>query len=400
MRVAYFDCFSGASGDMILGALLDSGLDLEHLRRELSKLNLSHYGLCKEEILKGGVRGTRAVVEIDSQHHGRKHRHLEQIVGIIEQSELSAAIKKKSVEIFTRLAEAEALVHNQPVDHVHFHEVGAVDAIIDIVGAVVGLDALKIGKVYCSPLNVGMGTVECEHGILPVPAPAAAEIIKGVPLYSTGVPGELLTPTGAAILRSVSSGFGPILPMVVDRIGYGAGMRESAALNMLRVFIGEIVEQGSTFISEQIVVMETTIDDMSPQVYEHVTQGLRDLGACEVFLTPVQMKKNRPGTLLTLICSPALIRTCANFLVRETTSIGVRWRLENMLRLPAEVKEIQTEYGPIRYKIARIGEKDVNVAPEYEDCKRIALDRAIPLKDVIDMARKNVPPRDGHRTQF
>lgn len=243
MRIAYFDCFAGASGDMILGSLLDAGLELEQLKAGLTKLQLSHYDLQMENVVKKGIGGCQAVVVVDEAHHHHHHRNLADIKNIIAQSDLEHSIQQKSIEIFTRLAEAEAKVHQTTIDQIHFHEVGAMDAIIDVVGAVVGIAALGIQKVFCSPLHLGSGTVECAHGTLPVPAPATAELIKGKPVYSTGVAGELLTPTGAAILTTLASDFGPMPAMSVENIGYGAGTSEPAIPNLLRVMIGETVEE-------------------------------------------------------------------------------------------------------------------------------------------------------------
>ncbi|MCE5333419.1 MAG: nickel pincer cofactor biosynthesis protein LarC [Desulfobacteraceae bacterium] len=236
MRLAYFDCASGASGDMILGALVSCGLDFEFLRDELGKLRLAGYSLSRREVVKGGIAGTHVIVDLDEHDHA--HRHLADIEKIIAESSLKEAVKSRGTEIFRRLAQAEASVHHRSVDHIHFHEVGAVDAIVDIVGAVVGLDALGIERIYCSALHVGTGTVQCAHGILPVPAPATAELLKGRPFYSTGVVGELLTPTGAAILTTLAYDFGPMPLMTVDAIGYGAGTRELSIPNLLRVFVG------------------------------------------------------------------------------------------------------------------------------------------------------------------
>ena len=395
MKVAYFDCFSGASGDMILGALLDAGLSFEHLEGELKKLQLSHYALRRREVLKGGFKATHFIVDVDEHHHGHAHRHLGEIERIILESALGEEVKSKSIRVFRRLAEAEASVHNEPVDHVHFHEVGAVDAIIDIVGAAIGLTALGIEEFYCSPLHVGTGTVKCEHGVLPVPAPATAALIIGVPFYATGVPGELLTPTGAAILTSLASGFGPMSSMTVRNIGYGAGTRDLAIPNLLRVFVGAGEDDRVHWSSEQVAVLQTNIDDMNPQIYEHLMNGLYDLGAFEVVLSPVQMKKNRPGTSISIVCRPDLMQTLSEFLVRETTTIGLRWRLEYKLRAPHETLEIQTEYGMIRCKVAKVGNTIVNVTPEYEDCRRIALEYGVPLKDVMELARGTLRAAGG-----
>lgn len=388
MRIAYFDCSAGASGDMILGALVSAGLDFGHLKNELGRLGLGGYTLSRREVLKAGLAGTHVIVELDE--HGHSHRRLKDIEGIIERSGLKTAVKSRSIEIFRRLARAEALVHDQPVEQVHFHEVGAVDAIVDIVGAVVGLDALGIERIYSSPLHVGSGTVQCAHGTLPVPAPATAELIKEKPFYSTGVVGELLTPTGAAILTTLASGFGPIPPMRAERIGYGAGTRELSIPNLLRLFVGPEENEASGLGTEHVAVLETSIDDMSPQIYEHVMNKMFDLGAFEVFMSPVQMKKNRPGTLLTVICGPDLAKPLAEVLMRETTTIGLRWRFEYKLRAPSEVREVQTEFGIIRCKIARIGESIINAAPEYDDCRRAAAKNGIPLKDVMEIVKRDI----------
>ncbi len=246
MKIAYFDCFSGASGDMIIGALLDSGLDLEALKNELSKLNLSHYQLDVEPVIKGAIGGSKALIAVDQEHHGHYHRKLSDIKEIIEGSEIDDAIKTKSIAIFTRLAEAEAKVHRTTIEDIHFHEVGAMDTIIDVVGAVSGLSLLGVENIYCSAFNVGSGMVQCAHGLLPVPAPATAELISGAPAYATEGTGELLTPTGAAILTTQAVGFGPMPPMRIEAIGYGAGSLETKIPNLLRVTVGEALDREST----------------------------------------------------------------------------------------------------------------------------------------------------------
>jgi pyridinium-3,5-bisthiocarboxylic acid mononucleotide nickel chelatase len=386
MRIAYFDCFSGVSGDMFLGALLDAGLSLERLKDELAKLQLSHYDLRTEKVSKQGIGGTRATVMVDADHH-QHHRGLRQIREIIERSALQESIQRKSLEIFTRLAEAEAQVHQTSVEAVHFHEVGAMDAILDVVGAVIGLHCLGIEQVYCSPLHVGSGTVVCAHGTLPVPAPATAELLKGRPVYATGVVGELVTPTGAAILTTLSTGFGPMPSMIPERIGYGAGARELNIPNLLRVFIGESSGPAGDVEAECVAVLETSIDDMNPQLYEYIIGKILGLGALDIFLTPVQMKKNRPGTLITVICQTGEIARFSDFLLRETTTIGLRWRVDQRLKARRRMQEVQTRFGPIRIKIASIGGRIVNVSPEYEDCKRLAQEKGIPLKDIMEEAR-------------
>jgi uncharacterized protein (TIGR00299 family) protein len=385
MKVAYLDCFAGASGDMCLGALLDAGLGLAQLKAEIGKLRLTHYDLQMKKVVKRGIGGSQALVLVESDHH--HHRHLQHIEEIISTSGLADAVKQKSLEIFRRLAEAEAKVHQIPIDQVHFHEVGAMDAIIDVVGTVSGLACLGIEKVYCSPLQVGTGTVTCAHGILPVPAPATAELIRGVPVYSSGVAGELLTPTGAALLTTLSSGFGPLPAMTVERIGYGAGTTEPAIPNLLRVIIGEVREEVSGFETEQAAVIETNIDDMNPQMYDYLIEKMLNLGALDVFLSPVQMKKNRPGTLLSVICAPEMTKKFSNFIIRETTTIGLRWRLDNRIKARRSMREIQTIYGLIRFKIAETGNGSLQAFPEYEDCKRVALEKKVPLLEVMEEVR-------------
>ncbi len=345
MRIAYFDCFSGASGDMILGSLMDAGLSVERIREELAKLRLSNYDLKVEKVIKKGIGGSRAIVVIDEDHHHHHHRHLHDIEEIIGTSSLDECVKQKSLEIFRRLAEAEAKVHQTTMDHIHFHEVGAMDAIIDVVGGVAGLAAMGIERVYCSPLHVGTGTVKCAHGILPVPAPATAELIKGKPFYSTGVKGELLTPTGAAILTTISCGFGPLPAMTMEQIGYGAGTSEPDIPNLLRILIGETQDELQGYEKEQIAVLETDIDDMSPQTYDYLMSRMLEMGALDVFLSPVQMKKNRSGKLITVTCRPHLVERFADFILGETTATGLRWRLDNRLKIGRPIRELQTQYG-------------------------------------------------------
>jgi uncharacterized protein (TIGR00299 family) protein len=388
MKIAYFDCFAGASGDMILGALLDAGLDLGKLQTEISKLGLEKCGVDAADVVKKGISGTRAVVTIDQEHHGHHHRHLSHIREIIRSSSLDAAVKDRSLSIFTRLAETEARVHACDVESVHFHEVGAVDAIIDVVGAVAGIHLLGIEECHCSPIHLGSGTITCTHGVLPVPAPATALLVQGLPVYATDVVGELLTPTGAAILSTLCAGFGPMPPMVMERIGYGAGMSDPPIPNLLRIAIGEAARGQGAFEADQLAVIETNVDDMSPQVYEHVMEKALGMGALDVFMTSVQMKKNRPGTMVTVTCKPEEIYRFAELLMTETTSIGIRWRIENRLKAKRELKRVETPWGAIRVKFASIGEKIVNVSPEYDDCKKAAVENGVPLKQVMDMVRK------------
>jgi len=386
MKIAYFDCFSGASGDMILGALIDAGLPLDVLKNELAKLDLDHYDLQVEKVTKKGIGGSKVKVLVDDHHH-HHHRLLHHIEEIIGQSDLSDTVKTKSLAIFKRLAEAEAKVHRTTIDAIHFHEVGAVDAIIDVVGAVAGLAALGIEKIYCSALHVGTGTVECAHGTLPVPAPATAELIRGKPVYSTGVKGELLTPTGAAILTTLAAEFGPMPSMTLETAGYGAGNADIAIPNLLRIAIGNTAEEVKGLESERVAVIETGIDDMNPQIYDYLIEKMLQMGVLDVFLVPLQMKKNRPGTLLTVLCGMEMVEQITDFLISETTTIGLRWRIDHRMKAHREIRTVKTPYGDIRLKVAKIGERTVNVSPEYEDCKRVALEKNIHLKKVMEAAR-------------
>lgn len=390
MKIAYFDCFSGASGDMIMGSLLDAGLSLEHLRDQIKKLGLSHYDIGVEKVTKKGISGSQALVTIDQHHHDHHHRYLSHIKEIINNSTLSESVKEKSTAIFQRLAEAESEVHGFEVENVHFHEVGAMDAIIDVVGAVIGFNALGIKKIVCSPLHVGSGTVECAHGTLPVPAPATAELIKGRPVYSTGVKGELLTPTGAAILTTLSSEFGAMPPMSIKSIGYGAGTLEPSIPNLLRVVIGETDDETMDYETEQAAVLETNIDDMNPQIYDYLIEKMLKMGAMDVFLTSVQMKKNRPGTLLTLVCAMDKVGLFSDFLLKETTTIGLRWRMENRIKAQRRIDTLETEHGSVRIKIAESAGKIINISHEYDDCKKLAVEKGIPLKLIMETAKSKI----------
>jgi uncharacterized protein (TIGR00299 family) protein len=397
MKIAYFDCFAGASGDMILGALVDAGLDPDLLNRELAKLHLDHYALSFIPAVKRGLGGTQAVVDIDARMH-HPHRGLQDIRGLIEASALPREIRQKSVAIFTRLAMAEARVHKTAVEAVHFHEVGAIDAIIDVVGAVSGLSLLGIEAVYCSAIHLGSGTVSCAHGILPVPAPATLELVKGIPVYATETRGELLTPTGAAILTTLARGFGPLPAMTIESSGYGSGMADPEIPNLLRVLIGHSDAGIPGCETDQVAVLETAIDDMNPQIYDHVMQQALSLGALDISLTPIQMKKNRPGILLTLMCRPDDLQRFSQFLLKETTSIGLRWRFENRIKASREIRETVTSLGKVRIKTARIQDDIIHQSPEFEDCKAIALKENIPLKAVIARVCREISPSDENES--
>jgi len=383
MRIAYFDCFSGASGDMILGSLIDAGLSARLLREELKKLRLPTIHLKVKKVLKAGLSATQVIVEGKSEK--KSHRNLKEILGIVERSRVEAKVKEKSKEIFKRIASVEANIHQTQMEEVHFHELGGLDSIVDIVGSVWGIQQLGIGKIYVSKVNVGGGFVKCEHGILPVPAPATLSLMEGKPIYSSGVERELLTPTGAAILTTLGSEFGP-MPMVnVKRIGYGAGRDNLPHPNLLRLIIGTTESSPQR---ERVTVVETNIDDMNPQFYDYVIEKLLAMEVLEVFITPILMKKNRPGHLLTIICPSEKLPPVTQFLLRETTTLGLRWHEEERAKSDREILSKETKYGKIRFKLARWEGRIVNLSPEYEDCKRLALKKKVPLKEIFEEAKR------------
>ena len=383
MRTAYFDCFSGASGDMILGALIDAGLSPQRLREELKRLRIPTVRLKVRKVLKQGISGTQVIVE--GRNEKRSHRNLKEVLRIIKRSRVETEVKEKSEEIFKRIASVEAKIHQIPMEEVHFHELGGLDSIVDIVGSVWGIRELGIEKIHVSKVNVGAGFVKCEHGILPVPAPATLSLMEGKPIYSSGVERELLTPTGAALLATLGSEFGSMPRINVERIGYGAGRDDLPHPNLLRLVVGT---SESTSGKETVAVIETNIDDMNPQFYDYVMEKLLTMEVLEVFITPVLMKKNRPGHLLTVICSSEKLPSVAKFLFKETTTLGLRWHEEEREKTDREILPLRTKYGRIRFKWARWEGRIVNLSPEYDDCKRLALERGVPLKDVFEEAKR------------
>jgi pyridinium-3,5-bisthiocarboxylic acid mononucleotide nickel chelatase len=387
MRTLYFDCFAGASGDMILGAMVAAGVEPNHLREQLSLLPLSGYTINFETVNRSGLSATYARVEAAHEH---KHRHLSDIKQIIEASALSDAVKQRAVQIFTRLAEAEARVHNEPIDHVHFHEVGAVDAIVDVVGAAICFDALQIDRFICSPIHVGSGMVKMAHGQFPIPPPAVTELLQGVPFYATDIKGELLTPTGAAIITTVCSDYGPIPRINTERSGYGAGTRTYSDFpNVLRVLIGETDDAGAT--DERLWMLETNLDDASPQIIGHVMDRALESGALDCFFTPVQMKKNRPGVLLSILCEGATDKEfLMQLLFKETTTLGIRSYEVTRRALQRSVVRVETPYGPIDVKVAHLDGRVVNEMPEFEQCRQAAANANVPLKAVEEAARKEL----------
>ena len=385
MRQAYLDCSSGISGDMFLAALLDAGFDARQLLEELKKLSLGFYKLKRTHALRGGIVGTRWEVEIGPDQPHRKLGDIEELIG---KAALTDGVKEKSLKIFRRLAEVEGKLHNQPPAEIHFHEVGAVDAIIDIVGACVGLEALEISELICSPLNVGGGRTEAAHGSLPVPAPATAELLKEIPIYSSGVEGELVTPTGAAIVSTLAVSFGPFPSFKVERIGYGAGAKEFPKHpNVARIFIGQalepVKEQAGLPGDELVSVIEANLDDMNPQLYGYFVDQALAAGALDVTCASVQMKKNRPGLQVTLLTTPDKADALAQLVFEQTTTIGLRIYEARRKVLERESVEVETPYGIVHVKVAKREGKVVNAAPEFEDCQKLATEKNVPLKQVI-----------------
>jgi pyridinium-3,5-bisthiocarboxylic acid mononucleotide nickel chelatase len=381
MKTAYFDCFSGISGDMTLGALVDAGCPFSALESELHKLPLGGWKLSCERVQRGSLAATRIHVQSDEHHC---HRGFSAITEMISRAALLPRAALRATAIFTKLAEAEAKMHGLPVEDVRFHEVGAVDSIIDIVGAATGFELMGIERFACSPLNVGGGTVAGAHGTLPVPAPATAELLKGVPTYASGEAIEFVTPTGAAIVAALCDHFGPQPAMRAVQIGYGAGAANPPGRpNVLRITLGEAPAAETGPWAERITVIEANLDDMNPQIYGYFAERALAAGALDIFTTPVQMKKNRPGMLLTLLCAPPDAERLTDLLFAETTTIGVR-RYEAQRRVLArENITLDTRFGAIHLKVARRNGHILNAAPEFDDCRRIAAERGVPLKEVM-----------------
>lgn len=380
MKILYYDCFSGISGDMNLGAMLDLGVSRSFLINELGKLNIKGWKITAVRDQRHGIEGTRVTVKITgTQHH---HRNLGDIERIIDRSELDAKTKDLSMKIFMKVARAEALVHGIPVEKVHFHEVGAIDSIIDIVGAAICFNSLNIDEVHVSPVELGGGFVKCEHGTLPVPAPATAEIIKGMPVKAGGVNFEATTPTGAAILSALGKRFGSPAGFTVLKTGYGVGQKENPDVpNLLRVFLGETEEVKS---GHNALLLECNIDDMNPEFFDYISEKLFYAGASDVYITNIIMKKGRPGNVLNIICEPGREEKLKEIIFTESTSVGIRsipFRKDTLVR-KFEIRK--TIYGNVTIKQSYFKGRMVSFKPEYEDIKKIALDKGIPVKEVYN----------------
>jgi uncharacterized protein (TIGR00299 family) protein len=405
MKTLYFDCFSGISGDMTIGALLDLGLDLEYLRSELRKLPVEGYDLQSSRVVRANISAMKFHVVVDNgtQNHGHGHDHHQHhdhhdnhhrasdILAMIRQSGLNANTKRIAVDIFTKLAISEGRVHHIPPEDVEFHEVGAVDSIVDTVGAAIGFDALAVERFICSPINVGSGFIHCQHGVYPVPTPATADLLRQATIYSKHATTELVTPTGAAILAAVVGEFGPLKGLSIEKIGYGAGTKQFQDFpNCLRLMVcSERRDQASEHrppAVDTIVVIEANIDDMAPQNLAFVTERLLEAGALDVCALPAQMKKGRPGYLLQVLAPPNRQEALEDWIFRETTTIGLRHYTASRSVLEREIVQVGTIHGTIGVKVSKRGGKVPNVAPEYEDCARLAREKNVPLKDVQRLA--------------
>ncbi len=434
MKILYFDCFAGAAGDMIVGALLDAGLPFDELKRALGSLAVDGWDVSVDRVIKTGVTATKfrvhehapshAHAHADSSkagahshdhhhdhplsqghthagaashdhshdHHHAPHHSLKEITAAIRRSALSEAGKGRAIAMFRRLAEAEAAVHGMSVDQVHLHEVGAIDSIIDIVGAVFALEWFNADRIVVSPMNVGGGMVRSAHGVFPVPAPATVALLENAPVYSSGIQSELLTPTGALILTEFASAYGPVPAMRVARVGYGAGDRDLAETpNVVRVMVGEADDldaRAASPTSHAVMVLECEIDDMNPQIFGVLMERLYAAGALEVFYAGVQMKKNRPGTLMTIVARPDDREKLTEIVFRESTTIGVRYQEMRRDCLDREMVTVATPLGPIRFKVARRDGRVLNAQPEFDDLAALAAEQNIPIKEIQAVAQK------------
>ena len=384
MRIGYFDCFNGAAGDMILGALVASGVPAEELRADLAKLKVADYELAITPIKKQGF----AAVKVDVKMTGKPgHRHLHHITKIIDDSDLPQSIKTDARRIFTRLAEVEAAAHGSTIEKVHFHEVGAVDAIVDVVGSVCGLARLGIERVVCSPIPVGSGTVTCDHGIMPVPTPATAGLLVNVPIAETTETGELTTPTGAAILTTLAASYGPMPPMRIKTAVFGAGTRDGKTRpNVLRLIVGEMGEVTAAE-SDTVVVLEANLDDTTGEEVGHALAKLLAAGALDAFATPVTMKKGRPGVMVTVLAEPGHVPNCEAILFGETTTFGIRRHTCERRKLARRFESVTTPHGEVRMKIGESAGRVIVASPEYDDCAAIAAKTGASLREVMQSAR-------------
>ena len=389
MKIAYFDCFSGISGDMTVGALLDAGLKIETLEKELKKLGLTGYQLEVNKVVKKGISATKFKVKIKEEGVERRFKD---ILIILEKSKLDEEIKNETKKIFFNIAQAESKIHHKDIDKIHFHEIGGLDSIIDITSAVIGIKTLGIEEIHSSALPVGKGFVKCAHGVIPVPVPATLELLKNIPTYGGGIESEMITPTGAAIVSTLAKSFGERPLMKIERTGYGAGEKEFIIPNLLRVSIGEKILKDESlkddYVSDEAMLIETNIDDMNPEFYDYIMDKLFVQGALDVFSTPIQMKKNRSAHMLSIIFYKQNLNEILEILFSESTTLGVRLREIKRLRLDQQNFIAETKYGKVKIKVAMFKGEIKNIAPEYEDCKKVAKQHQVPLKKVYEEAKK------------
>jgi len=383
LRAAYFDCYSGVSGDMILGAMVDLGVDIKEIRNALKEIDLKGYKLHSKKIQRNGLASTQITVKIENKKHQHppSHRSYSDIRKLISQSKLTSAVKSNSIEIFKRIAKVEAQIHNTTIQKIHFHEIGAIDSIVDIVGGVWAIESLNLDIIKSSPLNVGEGFVDCAHGRLPVPAPATLKLLKGIPVFSNGIKEELTTPTGAAMIGFYAEKFESLPTMTITNEGYGAGSRVIPSLpNLLRVFVG------NTTIGKinNLVMIETNIDDMNPEIFETVMESLFSAGALDVYFSAIIMKKNRPATKISVLSESGSREKLSKILLTETSSFGVRYYSVDRLILDREIKKLKTPYGLIKIKLGKLDGKIVQAAPEFEDCKKISRAKKLHVKKIYD----------------
>ena len=391
MKIAYFDCFSGISGDMTVGSLLDAGLKIGTLEKELKKLGLTGYQLEVDKVVKKGISATQFKVRIKEEGVERRFKD---ILTIIEKSKLDEEIKKETKKIFFNIAQAESKIHRKDLDKIHFHEIGGLDSIIDITSAVIGIKTLGIEEIYSSALPVGKGFVKCAHGVIPVPAPATLELLKNIPTYSGGIESEMITPTGAGIIGTLAKSFRERPLMKIERTGYGAGEKEFTIPNLLRISIGEKIlkdeHSKDGYVRDEAVLIETNIDDMNPEFYDYIMERLFSQGALDAFLTPIQMKKNRPAHMLSIVVYEQNLKEILEVLFSESTTLGVRIREIKRLRLAQQNFIAETKYGKIKVKVGIFKGEIKNIAPEYEDCKKMAKQHQVPLKEVYEETKWSV----------
>ena len=379
-KILYFDCFAGISGDMTVSALLDLGVDFKILQSKLAELNVSGYSLDFKEVMKNGISAKKFDVKIDKTE-SHVHRHLKDVKKIIQESTFNENVKKLTMEMFTHVAVAEAKIHNKPIDKIHFHEVGAIDSIIDILSVAYCIDQLEVDEIYSSPISCGKGFVNCAHGKIPVPAPATLEILQNIPINFTEIPKELTTPTGATIIKTLVHKFKPLSNVNILKTGYGAGYHDLEIPNVLRVMLGEI-ENESDFVE-----LVTNIDDMNPETYSYIFEKLFKNGALDVCLENIIMKKNRPGIKLSVICHENDYKKFENLIFQETTTFGIRKYPFTRSELKKEFIKVDTEYGKINVKAGYLNGKMIKYSPEYEDCKRYAEKNNVSLKTVYDLCK-------------